>query len=282
MSIRLSCNDYAWPVLSHRAVLTVIADLGYEAVDIGLFADATHVTLSSVRSGPARRASEVRSECSAAGLAISDVFLTSSMQIERLTPTSRQAGDTEELRSIFADTLEFARGVGAPGVTLLPGVVEPGVSRDDAITLAAEGLAALVEMGDRVGLQVSVEPHVGSCIETPEETLTLIERCPGLTITFDPSHYIYQGIETRRMLPVLSHTRHVQIRPAAPGVMQARTADNAIDLAVIFRTLDDLDYDGWVASEFVWMEKWNCNETDNTGESARLRDLMRSLVKGAG
>jgi len=280
MSIRLSCNDYAWPVLSHRTVLAVIADLGYEAVDIGLFADATHVTLSSVRGAASRRAAEVAADCAQVGLAVSDVFLTSSMQIERLTPTSRHDGDQDELRAIFADTLEFARGVGAPGVTLLPGVVEPGVSRDEAITLAAEGLSVLVEMGDRLGLPVSVEPHVGSCIETPEETLVLLERCPGLTITFDPSHYIYQGIDTGRMLPVLDRTRHVQIRPAAPGVMQARTADNGIDLAAIFRQLASNGYDGWVASEFVWMEKWRCNETDNTGESARLRDAMRLLLEG--
>ena len=278
MTIRLSCNDYAWPVLSHRTVLAVIKDLGYEAVDIGLFADATHVTLSSVRGSAATRAAQVGADVAGAGLVVSDVFLTSSMHIERLTPTSRHAGDAVELRSIFADTLEFASRLGAPGVTLLPGVVEEGVARDEAISRAAEGLRPLVDMGADLGLAVSVEPHVGSCIETPEETLVLLDRCPGLTITFDPSHYIYQGIDTARMLPVLSRTRHVQIRPAAPGVMQARTAENAIDLPAIFGRLASDGYSGWVASEFVWMEKWRCNETDNTGESARLRDLMRSLV----
>jgi sugar phosphate isomerase/epimerase len=280
MSIRLSCNDYAWPVLSHRVVLDIIKDLGYEAVDIGLFADATHVTLSSVRDSAERRADEVGSDVAAAGLVVADVFLTSSMQIERLTPTSRVAGDQAELQAIFADTLQFAARLGAPGVTLLPGVMEEGVSRTEAIDRAAEGLRPLVEMGAERGLGVSVEPHVGSCIETPEETLELLDRCPGLTITFDPSHYIYQGISTAKMLPVLGRVRHVQIRPAATGVMQARTADNEIDLPAIFAELHGLHYDGWVASEFVWMEKWRCNETDNTGESARLRDLMRPLAEG--
>lgn len=281
MSIRLSCNDYAWPVLSHPVVLAMIKDLGYEAVDIGLFADATHVTLSSVRGAAARRAESVGADVAAAGLSVADVFLTSSMQIDRLTPTSRTAGDQAELREIFADTLEFASRLGSPGVTLLPGVVDDGVSRGEAIARAAEGLRPLVDMGTERGLGVSVEPHVGSCIETPEETIELLGICPGLTITFDPSHYIYQGIDTKRMLPVLGRTRHVQIRPAAPGVMQARTAENGIDLPAIFDELHALGYDGWVASEFVWMEKWRCNETDNTGESARLRDVMRPLAEGA-
>ena len=280
MTIRLSCNDYAWPVLSHRTVLAIIKDLGYEAVDIGLFADATHVTLTSVRGAAASRAAKVGADVAAAGLAVADVFLTSSLQIERLTPTSRHDGDQDELRAIFGDTLEFASRLGSPGVTLLPGVVESGVSRDEAISRAAEGLRPLVDMGAERGLGVSVEPHVGSCIESPEETMALLDRCPGLTITFDPSHYIYQGIDTARMLPVLSRTRHVQIRPAAPGVMQARTAENAIDLPAIFQRLKAEGYSGWVASEFVWMEKWRCNETDNTGESARLRDVMRPLVGG--
>lgn len=278
MTLRLSCNDYAWPILGHPTVLAIIQDLGFEGVDIGLFAEATHVKLSSVLAAPERRATELTADVERAGLRVADVFLTSSMEIDRLTPTSRTADDVDDLRAIFRSTVAFAAEVDAPGITLLPGVVAEGQSVSEAISLAAEGLAPLVDMGAERGLEVSIEPHVGSCVETPEATAELLDRCPGLSVTLDPSHFIYGGCTTERMTPLAARTRHVQIRPAGPGVMQAKVRDNEIDLPMLLAALRAVGYDGWIASEFVWMEKWACDEVDNTGETARLREVLTSLL----
>jgi len=282
MSIRLSCDDYAWPSLRHQTVLAVIKDLGFEGVDVGLFAEATHVTVSSVLAGAVRRAEQVRADVEAAGLEVADVFLTSSMQLDRLTPTSRHGDDEDELRRIFRATVDFAVAVGAPGITLLPGVVAERQSLSEAIDLAAAGLAPLVTMGAESGLGVSVEPHVGSCIESPEATGQLLDRCDGLTVTLDPSHFTYAGWMLPAMLPLLPRTRHVQIRPGGNGVMQCKVPDNELDLKALIGGLVECEYDGWLASEYVWMEKWRCNEVDNTAESARLGVLLHSLLSGVG
>ncbi len=282
MTLRISCNDYAWPVLSHPTVLAVIADLGFTGVDVGVFGDITHVTVPSVVADPRRRADEVRAAVDAAGLAVADVFLTSSLELDRVTPTSRTGDDVEELRAIFRAMVDFAEALSAPGVTLLPGVVVEGRSELESIELAAEGLRPLVEMGAERGLGVSVEPHTGSCIETPEATMELLERCPGLTVTLDPSHFAYLGCSTERMTVLAPRTRHVQIRPAGPGVMQCKVPDNEVDLELLVRSLADAGYDGWFASEFVWMAKWGCDAVDNTAESARLRELLVRLVGEAG
>lgn len=282
MTVRLSCNDYAWPVLSHPTVLSIIRDLGFDGVDIGLFADATHVTLSSVLPDPVARADDLRTKIEQAGLEVADVFLTSSMELERLTPTSRAGNDVEDLRAIFRATVEFAAELGSPGVTLLPGVVADGQAIDEAVSLAAEGLASLVEIGAERGLGVSVEPHIGSCIESPEATQLLLERCPGLMVTLDPSHFAYAGHTAVEMAQLADRTRHVQVRPAGPGVMQAKVRDNQVDLAALFSALRVAGYEGWLASEFVWMEKWRCDEVDNTGEAANLRRRMLELIAEVG
>lgn len=282
MTVALSCNDYAWPALSHRTVLSVIRDLGFTGVDIGLFAEATHVTLSSVRSDPVRRAAEVRADVEASGLVVADVFLTSSLELDRLTPTSRHAGDIPELNEIFATTVEFAAALDAPGITLLPGIIAEGQSLGDALDWAAEGLAPLVRMGAERGLEVSVEPHVGSCIETPDATCQLVAQCPGLTITLDPSHYAYAGYTTEQMTSVSPHARHVQIRPAGPGIMQCKVPENQVDLSLLLGSLHEVGYGGWIATEFVWMEKWSCDEVDNTSESKRLAQLLTALIAEVG
>jgi sugar phosphate isomerase/epimerase len=276
--IRLSCDDYAWPSVSHRTALSIIADLGFAGVDIGVFGDVTHVTVPSVVADPVGRAAAVRADTEAAGLAVADVFLTSSLELGRVTPTSRVPGDQEQLREIFAAMVTFATELDAPGITLLPGVIDDGCEPDDAIAAAADGLAPLVAMGAAAGLGVSVEPHVGSCIESPEATARLLERCDGLTVTLDPSHYVYSGWTVPSMLPLVGRTRHVQIRPAAEGLMQVKVADNGFDLPGLVAGLVAVGYDGWIASEFVWMEKWRCDEVDNTGESGRLRTVLAALV----
>lgn len=278
MAIRLSCDDYAWPALQHRTVFEVIRDLGFVGVDIGVFADATHVTVPSLVADPRSRAAAVLADASAAGLAVADVFLTSSMDLARVTPTSRYGEDQDELQRIFRATVDFAVALGAPGVTLLPGIVADGQSVSEAITLAAEGLSPLVSIGAAAGLGVSVEPHVGSCIESPDATAELLDRCEGLMVTLDASHFVYQGWQVPTMLQLLSQTRHVQVRPAAVGVMQAKVADNGFDLPLLVRSLVAQEYDGWLASEYVWMAKWRCDEVDNTGESGRLRVVLGDLV----
>ncbi len=278
MTVQLSCADYGWPSVSHRTALAIVGDLGFAGVDIGVFGDATHVTVPSVVADPSGRAAAVGADVRAAGLAVADVFLTSVLEVDRVTPTSRTGDDQEQLQAIFRAMVEFAVALEAPGITLLPGVVADGQSLSEALDASAAGLAPLVAMGADAGLGVSVEPHVGSVVESPEATAELLDRCPGLTITLDPSHFVYAGWTVPTMLGLLDRTRHVQIRPGADGVMQAKVRDNGFDLELLVRSLLEQGYDGWIASEYVWMEKWRCDEVDNTGESGRLRALLESLL----
>lgn len=276
--IRLSCSDYTWPYIGHDAAMTVVADLGFSGIDIGVFHEASHVTLSSIRGKAHQRAEEVRSAADTHGLTIADVFLTADPDLSRLSPSSRSGEDQRELRELFDDVLEFAEHAGSRGVTLLPGVIDPGVSPQESLERSAEALADLVAQGSQRGLEVSVEPHVGSCIESPEATRLLLDECPGLMVTLDPSHYEYQGWSVPAILGLINRTRHVQIRPARTGVMQATVAEDDVDLDLFMSTLIVSGYDGWVATEYVWMEKWDCNRVDNTSETFLLRQKLHALI----
>jgi hypothetical protein len=61
--------------------------------------------------------------------------------------------------------------------------------------------------------------------------------------------------------------------------MQCKVPDNQIDLARLVASLRDVGYAGWFASEYVWMDKWGCDEVDNTSESKRLGQLLASLLQ---
>lgn len=278
--MRYSCADYSWPSLSQRAVFDVIADLGFEGVDVAVFGTMTSVTVPEVVSRPLERAEEVLALASPRGLAIADVFLTGHhLDLARLSPTSRHGDDVAELRAIYEGTVSFAAAVGAGGVTLLPGIVEEGVSRDAAFARSAESLSVLIDIAGARGLGVSVEPHLGSLIPTAADVLELVALTPGLTVTLDPAHLVHDGGSLAdEVLPLVPVTRHLQARFGGPGAMQTRLEENAIDYPALVSALAAAGYDGWLASEFVWMSKWDCDRVDNTAESARMLRYLRDAV----
>lgn len=281
--IRYSCADYAWPLLKHETVMDVVRDLGFEGIDIAVFGDNTSVTVTEVLAAADRRADTVREAAAARGLSVADVFLTAHYyDASRLSPTSRHGDDVSRLREIYEATARFASAVGSPGVTLLPGILEEGRTREEALALAAESLASFVDIAGESGLAVSVEPHIGSLIPEPDDILELLDMVPGLTITLDPAHLAYQGLTEEQMLPIVPATRHLQARFGGPGVMQSRRVDNHIDYARLVGAMVENGYAGWLASEFVWMSKWDCDRVDNTAESAAMLDYLREIVRNAG
>lgn len=280
--IGFSCADYAWPLLKHTTVMDVVSDLGFTGLDVAVFGDNTHVMVSDVLARPEARAEELVTDAAARGLAIADVFLTAHYySLARLSPTSRHDDDVEVLRGIYEATTTFAAEAGSRGITLLPGIVEEGVSRAEAFTRSAESLSSFVEIAARRDLTVSVEPHLGSLIPEPDDILELLDLVPGLTITLDPAHLVYQGGTVEQILPLVPATRHLQARFGGVGVMQCRRVDNRIDYAPIVRAMIAGGYDGWLASEFVWMAKWDCDRVDNTAESAAMLDYLSEIVASA-
>lgn len=280
--MKLSCADYTWPALGHKAVMAVVADLGFTGIDLGVFGDDTQVKLSSVVHDPAAEAARVGRVAEAAGLAIADVFLIPANDLESLAPNHPDPAVREASLALYRSTLAFARALGAPGVTVLPGVCFAGDSLEQAIARASEDLGRRVELADALGLRLSIEGHSGSCVETPEDFADLLERTPGLLATLDPSHYAYAGYSAPDLDPLVSRTGHVQIRPSGPGLMQGRLPDNTFDLEHLVASLKAGGYAGWVATEFVWMEKWSCDRVDNTSETARLMHYLSELGQRAG
>ena len=218
----------------------------------------------------------------AVGLAIADVFLIPSPDLEAMAPNHPDPAVRAASLECYTRTLAFATALGAPGVTVLPGVCFADDTTEQAIARAAEDLGARVELAQSFGLELSVEGHVGSCVETPRHFMELLKQTPGLNATLDPAHYTYAGFSASDLKPLLARTRHVQVRPCGTGVMQGRMPDNTFDFESLVSDLKSSDYKGWIATEFVWMEKWSCDRVDNTSETARLKHYLSEILQRTG
>jgi sugar phosphate isomerase/epimerase len=277
VAIGLSCADYTWPAAPHQVALDLIRGLGFDAVDIGFFAGRSHLRPEQVGEQTAEWAGRVSERLAARGLAVADVFAQSA-DFTRLAVNHPDAAERHESAAEFARWLDFARRLGSPGLTILPGVVFGDERCEDALARSAEGLRRRVELAAAAGLALSVEPHTGSVTDTPERAASLLAATPGLTLTLDYGHFVFAGASDDDVEPLLAHARHVQCRGGAPGVLQADMRRNQIDYPRLVRGLRALDYRGYLACEYVWSEWHGCNEVDNLTETVALRDVLRAAL----
>lgn len=264
---RLSCADSAFPRLSHVGALGVIRDLGLPAVDICVFPDFAHTAPETVRADPAAAAEAVLERLD--GLAVADVFMILGA-FDAVAINHPDAAVRDESLLYFGPVVEFARRLSSPGVTVLPGVDFDGGS----LAVAATELQRRADIAGEAELRLAFEPHYESVVETPERTLELLERAPGVGLALDYSHFVFQGTAQDEVDVLIPHAHHVHLRQAGRGAMQLRVHEGEIDFARLMARLRDSGYDGYLALEYQWEEWLDCTRLDCISETADLRDLL--------
>lgn len=276
----LACADYTWPAATHSLALDIIRGLGFTAVDIGFMAGRSHVRPEVVGDDTAAWAGRVSERVEARGLVVSDVFAQPA-SFEVMAVNHPDAAEQERAAAFFRRCLEFARRLGSPGLTLLPGISFGQEAWELAAQRAAKGLRWRVDEAGAAGVAVSVEPHIGSVIDTPARAGDLLEMVPGLALTLDYGHFVAAGAAEKTVEPLLRHSRHVQCRGGAPGLLQASMHVSTIDFPAMVRQLAALGYAGFLACEYVWSEWQGCDQVDNLTETVALRDVLSSALAGA-
>ncbi len=278
--MKLACADYTWPLLGHPQVVALIKALDLGGVDIGFFGNRSHIRPEQVRGQVDFWAGVTAERVNAAGLEVADLFYQPWTDFARMAANHPDPGEQAESDDLFAVALAFARGIGAPGMTMLPGLIFPGETASDSIAHSATKLRQRVEQCGEVGLGLSVEGHVGSNVDSPDRLGELVAKTPGLKLTLDYTHFIYLGYSEAEVAPLQVHARHVQLRGAAKGKLQANYGESEIDHYRLVTQLKERGYDGWLSFEYVWQDWLNCNLSENLSETILLRDLVRAALKG--
>lgn len=272
---RLSCADSAFPRLSHEAALAVIRDLEIPAVDICVFAGYEHTSPRAMVDDPQAMADEVLRRLERNRLVVADVFVILGTTFEELAVNHPDPGVRGESRSCFQQAVELALRLGSPGLTVLPGTEFEGIDPDDSLRLAASELRWRAGVSGDAGLGLAIESHYQSIVETPSRAADLLELAPEVSLALDYSHFTFQGIAQDEVDALIPRARHVHLRQAGPGVMQAPTAEGAIDFQRILGALDDAGYRGYLALEYQHEDWLGCDRVDCISETAELRDLVR-------
>jgi sugar phosphate isomerase/epimerase len=276
MKLKLACADFSFPLLDHDHVLDLIAMLGFEGVDIGLFEERSHLWPSRAFHKLDQSARQLSRKLKDRGLRAADIYLQTAADFVSLAPNHPLAKPRRKARDLFLRTVDFAAGCDSSHVSALPGVPIPDESRADSFARACDELAWRCQQAHSRGLVFSVEAHVGSIAPRPKQALELVAKTPGLTLTLDYTHFTKLGIADAEIEPLLAHASHFHARGACKGRLQSSLAHNTIDYGRVWRAMRQCNYPGYVGIEYVWIDWEHCNEVDNLSETILLRDFFRS------
>lgn len=268
--IEFACHTWAFNDLPLADALGTIARLGFRYVDLG---GGAHINTARVAQDPRAAAAEIKRDLDLFNLQLSDVYL--------MLPRIASHEDDKRRKEIdlYKSLLPFIIALETPGVTLSPGVgqADDVGAFDRSVIALREMLEASQLATPATRLRVSIEPHIDSVAQKPDDALRLIADVPGLTLTLDWAHLVCQGITVEDIAALLPDTRHVQLRQAARGRLQTPFADGQIDAAQVLTTLQAGGYDGIVCVEYMKMPGWHgMMEVNAVQESARLRDALRA------
>lgn len=278
-SFPFSCADFTFPLLPHDKVLDLLRMLDFGAVDLGIFEDRSHHYPSRIAGDPAAAAGRLREALDRRGLAVADVFVQTGAEPPVAAVNDPDPALRERNRLVLEGMVEFAARLGARHLTGLPGVYHEGVEAGTDWTLAVEETRRRVDACRERGIAYAVEAHIGSILPDPTETLRFLEAVPGLGLTLDYGHFLYQGMENETVHPLVPHATHFHARGGAEGLLQTPVDDNAIDFPAILRKLREADYRGYLCLEYVYVNWAGCNRTDNLSETLRLRDLLEAETR---
>lgn len=273
--MKFSCADFTFPLLPHDKVLALIRLLGIEAVDLGIFENRSHNYPSEIAKAPRAAANRMSAVLAAAGLDLADVFLQTGEDPPVAAANTPDAAVRASNREIFKALVEYTAALGGQHLTGLPGVFYPESDAESDWQRMCEEAAWRIEQCQAAGIAYAVEPHVGSITPEPDSILRMLKEIPGLTITLDYGHFIYQGMSNESVHPLLPHASHFHARGGTKGQLQSTVKDNSIDFPAVLKGLRETGYTGHLCLEYVYVDWEGCNRTDNLSETLQLKELLQ-------
>jgi len=151
--------------------------------------------------------------------------------------------------------LKLAAELGAPGIQTEPGgPLPPGMSRRHAYRIFYDELMPCVEVAEKLGVHLLIEPEPGLLIERFEQFLefTSMIDSPAVGLNFDIGHAFCVGQSPEVWISTMAPlTRHYHIEDISAQRVHHHLipGEGAIDFAAVLKAIRDSHYSGWITVE---------------------------------
>jgi sugar phosphate isomerase/epimerase len=270
--MQLSLTSWSLPQCTLRECVDIAKALGIETLDLGYFYRPA-LDKQRVLGSPEIYAQEVVKIVEKPA-SLYHLF-GESLSDRNLANRSATAQNVADFKAV----LRFCVGASIASVFVLPGVINPGQSRQDALDVSADGLRRIQDEVAQTNITLSVEPHVHSYLEGPEYVLELLARVPGLRLTLDYAHFHCLGYRQSEIDVLAPYATHVHLRQARVGLLQTKLEHGTLNFPAMLATLRSAAYSGFLALECVHQEYMNTQFEDVLSETVKLRDLVRNWFR---
>ena len=270
--MRLSVTSWSFPACTLEEVAAIARAIGIEAIDVGLFYRAA-LDREEILEDPDAVAARLKG----LGLPVANYYhlFGEGLEGRNLALPGTLDANLKDLEKVLA----FADRAGIASVFILPGVVNPGQSREAAARVSAESLGAMQALARDFEARLCIEPHVHSWAESPALVRRLVDET-GIGLALDYAHFACLGYRQEEIDPLARHAVHIHLRQARMGALQARFAQGTLNFPAMFATLRDAGYAGSLAIEYVHQDYMNTLNEDVLTETIAMRDCFRNWQKG--
>lgn len=251
--MKLAFSTNAFTRVSVEEAVTTIAGLGYAGVEI--MADVPHAFPQEMTREDVQR---LRGVIAGHAIPVSNVNAFMLYGLRDCYNPSFVDPDATARRQRIEHTrksMMLARAIGAPSVSIEPGGPLPdGVTRERAEDWFAEAVDELGGLGERLHVDVLVEPEPGLLIETSsqfQEFMTRI-RSKRVGLNFDVGHFYSAGEDPVPLVEKLADfTRHYHMEDIAASREHVHLVPGrgAIPMRDVLAAIGDTGFDGFVTVE---------------------------------
>jgi sugar phosphate isomerase/epimerase len=274
--MQLGYSTWGMPNVPIDVSLKHLANLGFDAVEITVLPHFT-TGLSKLDSSERKRIAHLLQEHKLALSAVGSYLNLMEQDPEQFAQHLAYVQSTIDLA---VDWAQDGR---------LPVVISGfGGRPGDLATLQAQLVDRLNVLGEYAqarGVTVALEHHVGAAVETPDQTVGIMQQIesPAIRVNFDISHFNVVGIpieeSVTKMIPYTAHTHVKDERGRYPTYEYLIPGEGEFDYARYLKAMRAHGYTGCVSTEISVMVQRRPNYDPLAAATQSYQVLSRAFAE---
>lgn len=252
----LGYSTWGMPDLPIDTALAHLGGLGFDAVEIGVLPRFS-TALENLDSSEVMRILHLLEEHNLLLSAVSAYLSMMEPDPDRFAENERYVQRTVDLAADMAEKSgQLARPQEPVVISGFGG--KPG-DLETFQPLLVERLNALGDYAQRRGVTVALEHHVGAAVETPDQTVSIMQQVesPAIRVNFDISHFNVIGVpideSVAKVAPYAAHTHVKDERGLAPNHEYLIPGEGEFDYITYLQAMQAQLYTGTISTEISVM-----------------------------
>ena len=279
--LEVGCCSFNFRGLSLEDSLSLTSGMGFQKIGIGAFSEDSQVHPSDILSNPKGTGKRVRDACKRYGLIPIEFFVCDIPLPDgaKAAPNEPNKVVRDNMFSSFRKICECAAEAGFSHIMTVPGRPDPESLSDSGMSISIESLSKMVSIANDFSVDLTIEPHAGSLVSTPETLRFLLDNVKELRLTLDHSHFIGAGIRPEEWFSFHSDAVYIHAKPSKLGVPKCLFYDAEDYYEPIIKDLLDKAWEGVIAVECMYPVKAPDLESHPAFQTALLAGQLDRKIR---